>query len=40
MLQVTRVPHADWMNKDDVREALNIPTDLDSWEQCNDEIEY
>jgi carboxypeptidase C (cathepsin A) len=40
MVQITKIPHAEWMNREDVREALNIPEDLDSWEQCNDNIEY
>ncbi len=40
MLQIVKVPHAEWMNKEDVREALNIPADVDSWEQCNNDIEY
>jgi hypothetical protein len=30
---------ADWVNKADVREILNIPVDVKAWELCSD-IEY
>lgn len=34
------MPIADYFNRVDVRNALHIPTTVQAWELCTDEIEY
>ncbi len=31
---------ADWLNRADVREILNIPTEAPAWQQCADNYPY
>jgi hypothetical protein len=35
-----KTPYADWINREDIREILNIPVDVSVWEECNDNFEY
>ena len=30
----------EWINRKDIREALNIPDEASKWQQCNDDLEY
>lgn len=30
----------DYMNREDVREAFNIPSDVQTWEQCSETLRY
>lgn len=31
---------SDYMNREDVREAFNIPSDVQMWEMCSDTLVY
>ena len=31
---------SDYMNREDVRKAFNIPTDVQTWEQCSSTLDY
>jgi len=33
-------PFAKWINQENIRDIMNIPTDVKAWELCSDDLEY